>query len=53
LRFRLDVLNGWVLAAPRGTLVLAADRTHAIPREDPDLVISTLRRVLDAAGGGK
>jgi pimeloyl-ACP methyl ester carboxylesterase len=53
LRFRLDVLNGWVLAAPRGTLVLAADRTHAIPREDPALVISTLRRVLDAAGGGK
>jgi pimeloyl-ACP methyl ester carboxylesterase len=51
LRFRLDVLNGWVLAAPRGTLVLAADRTHAIPREDPDLVITTLRRVLDAAGG--
>jgi pimeloyl-ACP methyl ester carboxylesterase len=52
LRFRLDVLNGWVLAAPRGTLVLAADRTHAIPREDPGLVISTLRRVLEAATAG-
>jgi pimeloyl-ACP methyl ester carboxylesterase len=52
LRFRLDVLNGWVLAAPRGTLVLAADRTHAILREDPGLVISTLRRVLEAATAG-
>jgi pimeloyl-ACP methyl ester carboxylesterase len=49
LRFRLGVLNGWVLAAPRGTLVLAGDRTHAITREEPDLVVSSLRRVLEAA----
>ena len=49
LRFRLNVLIGWVLAAPRGTLVLAGDRTHAIPREEPDLVVSSLRRVLEAA----
>ena len=50
LRFRLAVLNGWVLASPRGTLVLAGDKTHAIPREDPDLVVSSVRRVLEAVG---
>ena len=54
LRFRLDVLTGWVLAAPRGTLLLAGERTHAIPREEPDLVVSATRRVLgDVAASGR
>ena len=48
LRYRLGVLNEWVLASPHGTLVMANNTTHTIPREDPGLIVSAVQRVLDA-----
>jgi len=49
LRFRLKVLNEWVLASPHGTLILANNTTHAVPREDPGLIVSAVQRVLGAS----
>lgn len=48
LRFRIGVLNEWVLASPDGTLIVANGTTHTIPREDPGLIVSAIRRVLAA-----
>src|SRR5688572_15775977 len=48
LRFRLKVFNEWVLASPHGTLVMANNTTHAVPREDPGLIVSAVQRVLGA-----
>jgi pimeloyl-ACP methyl ester carboxylesterase len=48
LRQRVREFERWVLASPRGMLVLASHTTHAIPREDPDLVLWAVRRVLAA-----
>ncbi len=48
LRYRLRVLNEWVLASPHGTLVMANNTTHTIPREDPGLIVSAVQRVLGA-----
>ena len=48
LRYRLRVLDEWVLASPHGTLVVANNTTHTIPREDPGLVVSAVQRVLGA-----
>jgi pimeloyl-ACP methyl ester carboxylesterase len=48
LRYRLGVLNEWVLASPHGTLVMANNTTHVIPREDPGLIVSAVERVLAA-----
>jgi len=48
LRFRLRVFNEWVLASPHGTLVMANNTTHAVPREDPGLIVSAVQRVLGA-----
>jgi pimeloyl-ACP methyl ester carboxylesterase len=49
LRFRLRVFNEWVLASPHGTLVMANNTTHAVPREDPGLIVSAVQRVLGAS----
>jgi pimeloyl-ACP methyl ester carboxylesterase len=49
LRYRLRVLNEWVLASPHGTLVLANNTTHTVPREDPGLIVSAIQRVLGAS----
>jgi len=49
LRYRLRVLNEWVLASPHGTLVMANNTTHTIPREDPGLIVSAVQRVLGAS----
>ena len=49
LRYRLRVLTEWVLASPHGTLVMANNTTHTIPREDPGLIVSAVQRVLAAA----
>lgn len=49
LRYRLRVLNEWVLASPHGTLVMANNTTHTVPREDPGLIVSAIQRVLGAA----
>lgn len=48
LRYRLEVLNGWVLGSPHGTLVMANNTTHTIPREDPGLIVAAVQRVLGA-----
>jgi pimeloyl-ACP methyl ester carboxylesterase len=48
LRYRLRVLSEWVLASPHGTLVVANNTTHTIPREDPALIVSAVQRVLEA-----
>jgi pimeloyl-ACP methyl ester carboxylesterase len=49
LRYRLTVLSEWVLASPHGTLVMANNTTHLIPREDPGLIVSAVQRVLGAS----
>jgi pimeloyl-ACP methyl ester carboxylesterase len=48
LRYRLKVLNEWVLGSPHGTLVMANNTTHTIPREDPGLIVAAVQRVLGA-----
>lgn len=48
LRQRVREFERWVSASPRGTLVVSSHNTHAIPREDPDLVVWAVRRVLAA-----
>ena len=49
VRHRIKMLQEWALASPRGTLVVSNETTHAIPRDDPDLVVWAVRRVLSAA----
>lgn len=48
LRYRLKVLSEWVLGSPHGTLVMANNTTHTIPREDPGLIVAAVQRVLGA-----
>jgi pimeloyl-ACP methyl ester carboxylesterase len=42
------VLSEWVLASPHGTLVVANNTSHTIPREDPALIVSAVERLLAA-----
>jgi pimeloyl-ACP methyl ester carboxylesterase len=48
LRQRLETLQEWALASPRGTLVVSNHSTHAVPREDPELIVWAVKRVLAA-----
>jgi pimeloyl-ACP methyl ester carboxylesterase len=48
LRHRMRMLQEWALTSPKGTLVVSNHTTHAIPREDPDLVVWAIMRVLTA-----
>jgi len=48
LRYRLGVLNEWVLGSPHGTVVVASNTTHTISRDDPGLIVSAIQRVLGA-----
>lgn len=48
VRHRIRLLQRWVLGMPHGTLIVATNTTHAIPRDDPDLIVSTIERVLSA-----
>jgi pimeloyl-ACP methyl ester carboxylesterase len=48
LRYRIGVLNDWVLGSPHGTLVVASNTTHIISRDDPGLIVSAIQRVLGA-----
>ncbi|MEX2232558.1 MAG: alpha/beta hydrolase [Cyclobacteriaceae bacterium] len=48
LRHRIRMLQEWALASPKGTLVVSNHTTHAMPREDPDLVMWAIMRVLSA-----
>jgi pimeloyl-ACP methyl ester carboxylesterase len=49
VRHRIKLLQEWALASPRGTLVVSNHSTHAVPREDPELIVWAIRRVLAAA----
>jgi pimeloyl-ACP methyl ester carboxylesterase len=46
VRHRIEMLQEWALASPRGTLVVSNHSTHALPREDPDLIVWAVKRVL-------
>ena len=48
VRHRIRMLQRWVLGSPHGTFIVATNTTHAIPRDDPDLVVSSIERVLSA-----
>ncbi len=48
LRHRIEMLQEWALASPRGTLVVSNHSTQAVPREDPDLIVWGVKRVLTA-----
>ena len=53
VRHRIRMLQRWVLGLPHGTLIVATNSTHAIPRDDPDLVVSAIERVLKGRAGNK
>ena len=48
LRHRIRMLQEWALASPKGTIVVSNHTTHAIPKEDPDLIVWAIMRVLSA-----
>jgi pimeloyl-ACP methyl ester carboxylesterase len=48
VRHRIRMLQEWALASPRGTVVVSNTTRHVIPREDPDLIVWAVRRVLAA-----
>lgn len=48
LHHRIEVLQEWALASSRGTVVVTNHTSHAVPREDPDLILWGVRRVLAA-----
>ncbi|HJU64098.1 MAG TPA: alpha/beta hydrolase [Gemmatimonadaceae bacterium] len=50
LRHRIRALQEWALTSPQGTVVVSNTTTHAITREDPELVVWAVRRVLAAVG---
>jgi pimeloyl-ACP methyl ester carboxylesterase len=50
LRHRVRLLQQWAMASPEGTVVVTNHSTHAIPREDPGLIVWAVQRVLAAAG---
>ncbi len=48
LRHRIQVLQKWALASSRGTVVVTNHTSHAVPREDPELIVWAVLRVLAA-----
>jgi pimeloyl-ACP methyl ester carboxylesterase len=48
LRHRIRVLQEWALASPQGTLVMSNHATHLITREDPELIVWAVQRILSA-----
>jgi pimeloyl-ACP methyl ester carboxylesterase len=50
LRHRIQHLQQWALASPYGTVVVTNHTSHAVPREDPDLIVWAIQRVLSAIG---
>jgi pimeloyl-ACP methyl ester carboxylesterase len=46
VRHRIELLQEWALASPRGTLVVSNHSTHAVPREDPDVIVWSIERIL-------
>jgi pimeloyl-ACP methyl ester carboxylesterase len=48
LRQRTRELERWAFDSRQGTLVVSNHTTHAIPREDPDVIVWAVQRVLRA-----
>jgi pimeloyl-ACP methyl ester carboxylesterase len=48
LRHRLAQLQDWALASRHGTIVVTNHASHAVPRDDPDLIVWAVQRVLTA-----
>ena len=46
VRHRISRLQEWALASSQATIVVSNQTTHAVLREDPDLVIWAIKRVL-------
>ena len=51
VRHRVRKLQEWALESKRGTLVVSNHSTHAMPREDYDLIIWAINRVLNSVEG--
>jgi pimeloyl-ACP methyl ester carboxylesterase len=49
LRHRIKVFQEWALKSPRGSVVVSNHSTHAIPREDPELIVWAVKRVLSGS----
>jgi pimeloyl-ACP methyl ester carboxylesterase len=47
LRHRVRQLQEWALRSPQGTFVVSNTTTHLVPREDPDLIVWAIKRVLN------
>lgn len=52
VRHRISVLSEWALGSPLGTLVMSNHMSHAVLREDPELVVWAIQRVLAAVPEG-
>ena len=48
LRHRVRHLQEWALASPEGAVVVSRRSTHAMPREEPGLIVWAIERVLAA-----
>lgn len=48
LRHRTQLLAEWALSSPSGTLVVSRAFSHAVPMEDPELIVWAVRRILDS-----
>lgn len=48
VRHRIKKLQEWALASTQGTLVVSNHTTHAIPKEDHELIIWAIRRVFSS-----
>ena len=48
VRHRIAKLQEWALSASNATIVVSNTTTHAVPREDPDLVVWAVKRVFAA-----
>lgn len=48
LRHRIKVLQEWALASSRGTIVVTNHTSHAVPTEDPELIVWGVQRVVEA-----
>jgi len=50
VRHRVRMLQKWTLDSSQGTLVVSNHTTHAVPREDPELIAWAVKRVLSVIG---
>jgi pimeloyl-ACP methyl ester carboxylesterase len=51
LRHRITVLREWALQSEQSALVVSNSTSHAVPREDPELIAWAVKRVLSSVGG--